>query len=560
MQRLAGLVLGLALAACGSGSGSAGTPPGQGSGGGVPPVQVTLTLHVTGPGTVVASAQSVECQATCQATVAIGTAIHLVATPDAGAQLSAWSGACSGAAGCDLILTQDLQVGATFVATPPPARVTLTVSLVGAGTGRVTSAPAGIDCPGTCSMSVNSGAAVTLTAAQNAGSTFAGWSNTCAGKVACAVTPSTDTAISAQFDTTQVGPPPDDCAGLVPASPGAPSARHTTRPDRFLSNLFCQPGFVDGDGTLVLDLWDGRPGFGHNLNFVSPSGVTLGADSGGQSRWAEQVDGFLAGNISYPDWFVTRYDSHGQQTAQGANVPSGGGMAVDPTGGAVIPKAGNPITGAAVSLELFAYDAHATLRWHVTLPAERLGAFAVDRAGNTLLVIDGDDRYGPNTIAGIWVDHGGVAGPEFLLHRALASGQPAHILTFTLAERVGSGLFVGAEGHWLLEVDALSTSPSAPPGWLAARPLSPMHVVHGGAGYAVLPNPANGDCAQTIDVVSPSGKTCGSRTFRAAAGSCQTGTIRVGYDGTVVQGLPAPITCSSASCSCTWQWWSGFFR
>jgi hypothetical protein len=205
------------------------------------------------------------------------------------------------------------------------------------------------------------------------------------------------------------------------------------------------------------------------------------------------------------------------------------------------------------SVELDAYDAQLAARWQATLPIEPVAMAAVDRAGNTLVIIDGDDRFGLNTVAAVWVDHGGKVGAEFKLHAAMPSGSPAHDVVFTVAERVGSGLFVGAEGSWLVQLDTLSAIPAAPPAWLASRPLSNLHVVHGGKGYAVLPNAAQGDCAQTIAIVSPSGKTCGSQTFRAAAGTCGTAAIRVGYDGTVVQQVPA-------SQKCTWQWWSGYFR
>jgi hypothetical protein len=179
---------------------------------------------------------------------------------------------------------------------------------------------------------------------------------------------------------------------------------------------------------------------------------------------------------------------------------------------------------------------------------------AVDRAGNTLVIIDGDDRFGARSVAAIWVDHDGKVGAEFKLSNGVPGGSPAHDSTFVLGERVGSGLFVGAGSSWFAQLDALSTSPAAPPAWLASRPLSNLHVVHGGQGYAVLPGPSRADCAQTIEIVSPSGRTCGSRTFRAAAGMCATEAIRVGYDGTVVQQVPA------LPGHCAWQWWSGYFH
>src|SRR5439155_1645231 len=70
-------------------------------------------------------------------------------------------------------------------------------------------------------------------------------------------------------------------------------------------------------------------------------------------------------------------------------------------------------------------------------------------------------------------------------------------------------------------------------------------------------------CEQQIEVVSPSGKTCGSSTFSMGGGSCSTSSIIVGYDGTVVQqGARERETCTAAGhqCSCTYRYWPGFFR
>ena len=52
-----------------------------------------------------AAAQSIDCRATCQVTLAQGTAVQLVATPDSGQQLSGWSGACSGTGESDVTLS-----------------------------------------------------------------------------------------------------------------------------------------------------------------------------------------------------------------------------------------------------------------------------------------------------------------------------------------------------------------------------------------------------------------------------------------------------------------------
>lgn len=69
-----------------------------------------------------------------------------------------------------------------------PRTVLLTVGLSGSGAGSVTSSPAGISCPSTCSASFVPGTAVTLHAAAHSGSAFHGWSGAgCSGTGACTV-------------------------------------------------------------------------------------------------------------------------------------------------------------------------------------------------------------------------------------------------------------------------------------------------------------------------------------------------------------------------------------
>jgi uncharacterized repeat protein (TIGR03803 family) len=89
--------------------------------------------------------------------------------------------------------------GTVFSLTGSPA---LTVSLAGTGSGSVTSSPAGITCPSTCSAAFSNGTVVTLTATAAAGSTFAGWSGACSGTGTCAVTISAAKAVTATFKVT----------------------------------------------------------------------------------------------------------------------------------------------------------------------------------------------------------------------------------------------------------------------------------------------------------------------------------------------------------------------
>ncbi|BFU89602.1 MAG: hypothetical protein NTAFB01_07890 [Nitrospira sp.] len=87
---------------------------------------------------------------------------------------------------------------------------TVTVNKTGAGTGTVTSNPAGIDCGTTCKRQFPQGSTVNLTAASDPGSAFAGWSGDCAGTGACSLT--RNATVTATFNIAP-SPPPSDSGG-----------------------------------------------------------------------------------------------------------------------------------------------------------------------------------------------------------------------------------------------------------------------------------------------------------------------------------------------------------
>ena len=86
---------------------------------------------------------------------------------------------------------------AKITVTGPPE--TLTVSRTGAGTGTVTSSPAGIDCGATCSHDFAGGTLVTLTPTPDSGSVFTGWSGDCTGTGGCTVTMDQARSVTASF-------------------------------------------------------------------------------------------------------------------------------------------------------------------------------------------------------------------------------------------------------------------------------------------------------------------------------------------------------------------------
>jgi hypothetical protein len=99
-----------------------------------------------------------------------------------------------------LVLTVSLVLLGVVWARPASAvPYTLTVVLAGAGSGTVTSSPAGINCPSDCSEAYEEGTMVTLSAAATSGY-FAGWTGGgCSGTGPCSTTVNADTSVTATF-------------------------------------------------------------------------------------------------------------------------------------------------------------------------------------------------------------------------------------------------------------------------------------------------------------------------------------------------------------------------
>jgi hypothetical protein len=163
---------------------------------------LTVMFAGTGSGAVSSSPAGINaCSAKCSANFASGAQVTLMASPADGSTFAGWSGGgCSGTGTCVVTLNAATTVTATFNSSTNG--FALSVMEAGTGTGTVTSAPAGISCPSTCSANFASGTRVTLTASAASGSTFAGWSGGgCAGTGTCMVTLTAATAVTATFNT-----------------------------------------------------------------------------------------------------------------------------------------------------------------------------------------------------------------------------------------------------------------------------------------------------------------------------------------------------------------------
>jgi hypothetical protein len=166
----------------------------------------TVRASAGGPGSIVSTPAGIRCGvgvSGCDGIFGKGTAVSFTAVPGPDGAFAAWRGDCAGTTGptCTLTLDEAKVLSAAFGhASPAAGDQTLSVT---ADMTRVTSDPAGIDCPSICTAAFPSGTAVTLSAG------FGSWGGACSGiGLECPVIVDAPTGVSAQGLLLPPPPPP----------------------------------------------------------------------------------------------------------------------------------------------------------------------------------------------------------------------------------------------------------------------------------------------------------------------------------------------------------------
>ncbi|HEY3276747.1 MAG TPA: S8 family serine peptidase [Syntrophorhabdaceae bacterium] len=146
------------------------------------PQKLTVTKRKVnrGDGTVTSAPAGIDCGTTCQYAFTVNTSVTLTAVPAAGSIFTGWSGSagCTGTGTCTVTMDKVKTAIASFTG---PYNLRVVKVSRKAGTGTVTSAPAGIDCGTTCVNTFTANSSVTLTAAASGTSTFTNWAGSCTG-------------------------------------------------------------------------------------------------------------------------------------------------------------------------------------------------------------------------------------------------------------------------------------------------------------------------------------------------------------------------------------------
>jgi uncharacterized repeat protein (TIGR02543 family) len=153
-----------------------------------------LAVAVSPGGTVTSAPAGIDCLPTCSAGYETGTSVTLTVHPANGGVFVGWGQGCSGASPtCTVTMDAARSVAAGFA-------YPLSVLKSGTGGGTVTSTPGLINCGTTCDALPTPGSPLTLTAAPDATSVFAGWTGAgCSGTGTCTVQMSAARSVGATF-------------------------------------------------------------------------------------------------------------------------------------------------------------------------------------------------------------------------------------------------------------------------------------------------------------------------------------------------------------------------
>ena len=149
----------------------------------------------TGTGTVTSDQPGIACPPSCSSLWSPGTKVTLTAAPAAGSRFAGWSGACS-VDPCSVTMAGPESAVALFVR---QAGMTVSIRHPSGTSGKVTSRPAAISCPPTCTATFDKGAQVRLVATAGPRSTFVGWTGVCSGKTTCAFFAGEGSRVTATF-------------------------------------------------------------------------------------------------------------------------------------------------------------------------------------------------------------------------------------------------------------------------------------------------------------------------------------------------------------------------
>jgi len=365
--------------------------------------------------------------------------------------------------------------------------------------------------------------------------------------------------------------PPTDaaCAGLVPGSLPTPVVHFEQYPVAAQAGFCNELPIADGRGNVAMPILatENHPGW----RILSPTGTALGQINIFRGDLYGTVAGFTGygGDPTHQTIFVESVDVTGRVSGS-TQLVGAGSFTADPNGGLffVGQFSRDFVTAPPQGPQAFKTNADGSLRYGpVALPsASSVFGLGVDLDGSAVVLFGG----GAGRIDALWLGPSGrITTPAF---NVLQGFQPGEDTWFETSPLIGGGVALrrmdaatrsrfdpGRSSQWIAVLPRGVAHADPVPDWLAQRPNANMELVRGRGAYAFLPWEGDADvCNQQIEIVAPSGSSCGKLDFPIDGLPCRTRELRLGADGTVLQKMPSDREQSPTNngvFTCTLRYW-----
>jgi hypothetical protein len=336
---------------------------------------------------------------------------------------------------------------------------------------------------------------------------------------------------------------------------------------------FCDsPSVANGNGTVAMPILFGgnHPGW----RILSPSGTTVGQIGFWRGDLFATLSTFagFGGDPAHQTVVVETVDDSGKVTGS-TQIVGEGAFAPDPNGGLVMVGRfsrdfSSPPPKNRVALKI---NRNGGIRYGpVPFPSNAaIFGQGVDLNGRAVVILDG----GPGRIDAVWLDENGKVATS--VFNILEGFQPGPSTWFETSTLVAGGLALrrmdattSASGlrrssQWIAMLPSAVGRTDPVPDWLARRPDTNMELARGRKAYAFLPwERDEAVCHQQIELLAVSGGSCGKLDFPVDGRACHTRELRLGFDGTVLQKLPADReqNPSGSVFTCTLWYWPAALR
>lgn len=310
---------------------------------------IRIAFQGSGGGRVRSSPPGVDCTSECVGQLPVGSSATISVTPNSDSQFLGWIGDCAGGDACTITMDRARNLTARFRLRP-----VVTIVIAGAGRGRVTSSPAGIDCPGDCTeMIASSVEGINVTAIPDANSVFAGWSGgSCVSNIAsCRVTSIDDVTLTARFE-------PRVSVTVSVSVDGGGSGRITSAPAGIDCGQQCVANFPTGTsitltatagGDSVFTRWVGAcTGSAPTCVIAGNDSVTVGAEFTLQRQLSVTLGGTGLGQVTSSPAGLNCASNCSARFNQGARIL----LTATPSNGHSFAGWGGSCTGSANSCEV----------------------------------------------------------------------------------------------------------------------------------------------------------------------------------------------------------------